>query len=126
MPTPSSTQPVRTKAASHASLAPKKSAPSVSSVGNRPLHGTSAFVSIPMRRSRSESMIRQPLTPAALQPKPMHIVSACLPQLPHFSKHPSIRNATRGRYPASSSSVKSGKKIRTGGSITETTFAVVW
>ena len=31
-------------------------------------------------RSRGESMIRQPVTPAALQPKPMHIVSACLPQ----------------------------------------------
>ena len=27
-----------------------------------------------------ESMIRQPTTPAALQPKPMHMVRACLPQ----------------------------------------------
>ena len=29
---------------------------------------------------RGESMIRQPTTPAALQPKPMHMVRACLPQ----------------------------------------------
>lgn len=29
---------------------------------------------------RGESVIRQPTTPAALQPKPMHMVRACLPQ----------------------------------------------
>ena len=42
------------------------------SVGNRPLQGTKLFVMIAIRRSRGESMIRQPVTPAALQPNPMH------------------------------------------------------
>ena len=32
--------------------------------------------------ARGESMMRQPITPAALQPKPMQAVSACLPQPP--------------------------------------------
>ena len=50
-------------------LREEKKAPSRKiKIGKRPLHGTSAFVSIPINRSRSESMIRQPLTPAALQP----------------------------------------------------------
>ena len=48
--------------------------------GKRPLHGTKLFVSIASRRSRGESIIRHPTTPAALHPSPMHIVSACLPQ----------------------------------------------
>ena len=34
-------------------------------------------------------------------------------------------NATRGRYPASSSRVNSGKKMAIGGSITDTTHATV-
>ena len=50
------------------------------SVGNLPLHGTKLLVRIASRRSLGESMIRQPMTPAALQPKPMHIQSACFPQ----------------------------------------------
>ena len=54
------------------------------SVGNRPLQGTKLFVMIAIRRSRGESMIRQPVTPAALQPNPMHMVNACLPQALHF------------------------------------------
>ena len=53
---------------------------SASIVGKRPLHGTNAFVKTAKSRSRGESRIRQPMTPTALQPIPMHIVSACLPQ----------------------------------------------
>ena len=41
---------------------------------NRPLHGTKLLVSMAMSRSRGESMMRHPTTPAALQPKPMHIL----------------------------------------------------
>ena len=52
---------------------------SAMSAGNRPLHGMRLLVSTASSRSRSESMMRQPTTPAALQPRPMHIVSACLP-----------------------------------------------
>ena len=65
--------------------------------GKRPLQGTRLFVIIPSIRSRFESIIRQPTTPAALQPKPIHIVSACLPQALHFKKGLSKLNATRGR-----------------------------
>lgn len=54
------------------------------SVGNLPLQGTKPFVATAMRRSRGESIMRQPVTPAALQPKPMHIVRACFPQAPDF------------------------------------------
>lgn len=53
----------------------------VISKGNLPLQGTKEFVNIAIICSRGESMIRQPTTPAALHPNPMHIVSACLPQL---------------------------------------------
>ena len=56
---------------------------SAMSAGKRPLHGMRLLVSTASSRSRSESMIRQPTTPAALQPSPMHIVSACLPQARH-------------------------------------------
>ena len=42
-------------------------------VGNRPLQGTKLLVIVAMSRSLGESMMRQPTTPAALQPKPMHI-----------------------------------------------------
>lgn len=42
--------------------------------------GHEVVVRMAMSRSRGESMIRQPTTPAALQPKPMHMVRACLPQ----------------------------------------------
>ena len=40
-------------------------------VGNRPLQGTKLLVMMAISRSRGESMIRQPTTPAALQPKPI-------------------------------------------------------
>ena len=47
--------------------------------GNRPLHGTNAFVNIEINLSLGESMILQPVTPAALHPNPIHIVKACFP-----------------------------------------------
>lgn len=43
-------------------------------VGKRPLQGTKLLVIIAIRRSLGESMIRQPTIPAALQPKPMHML----------------------------------------------------
>ena len=92
-------------------------------VGNLPLQGTKLLVRMAMMRSLGESMILHPVTPTALQPKPIHIVRACFPQAQHFLKQRSRLKATRGRYPKSSRSVKSGKKIAIGGSITETTQA---
>ena len=91
------------------------------SVGNLPLQGTKQLVSIAINRSRGESIILQPVTPTALQPNPIHIVSACFPQAEHFLKHLSRLNAILGRYPKSSNRVKSGKNIAIGGSITEIT-----
>ena len=93
------------------------------SVGKRPLQGTKLFVRIAISRSRGESITRQAITPAALQPKPMLIVSACLPCAPARRKSQSMLNATRGRYPRFSRIVNSGKKIAIGGSITATTHA---
>ena len=40
-------------------------------VGKRPLHGTMELVRMAISLSRGESIIRQPTTPAALQPKPI-------------------------------------------------------
>ena len=77
-----------------------------------------------INRSLGESIMRQPVTPAALQPKPIIIVSACLPHALHLAKQQSRLKATRGRYPKSSKSVKRGKKIAIGGSITLITHAV--
>ena len=67
------------------------------SVGNLPLQGTKLFVKMATSRSRGESIIRHPVMPAALQPNPMHMVSACLPQPQHFWNTLSMLNATRGR-----------------------------
>ncbi len=58
----------------------KKIAISAIRVGNLPLQGTKLLVRMARRRSLSESMIRQPVTPAALQPNPMAMHSACFPQ----------------------------------------------
>lgn len=44
-------------------------------VGKRPLHGTKLLVIMAIRRSLGESMIRQPMIPAALHPKPMHMTA---------------------------------------------------
>lgn len=41
-------------------------------VGKRPLQGTKELVRIAINRSRLESMIRHPTTPAALHPSPIH------------------------------------------------------
>ena len=54
------------------------------SMGSRPLQGTKLFVRMAIRRSRGESMIRHPTTPAALQPNPISVVKDCFPQAPHF------------------------------------------
>jgi len=42
-------------------------------VGKRPLQGTKLLVMIAMSRSRGESIMRQPVTPTALHPNPMHM-----------------------------------------------------
>ena len=67
------------------------------SVGKRPLQGTKQFVNMAMRRSRGESMMRQPVTPQALQPKPIIIVRHCLPHACARRNALSILNAMRGR-----------------------------
>ena len=90
-------------------------------VGNLPLHGTKLFVTIASNLSRGESIILHPTTPAALHPKPMHIVSDCLPQALQHANGLSKLKAIRGKTPKSSKRVKSGKNIAIGGSITETT-----
>ena len=48
-------------------------------VGNLPLHGTKLLVSIAISLSLGESMILQPIIPAALHPNPIHMVKHCLP-----------------------------------------------
>ena len=67
------------------------------SVGKRPLHGTKEFVSIAIIRSLGDDIILQPITPQALHPKPIHIVSAAFPSAPDFLKNLSRLNATLGR-----------------------------
>ena len=83
------------------------------------------MVRMAMSRSRGLSMMRQPITPQALQPRPMHMVRLCRPCAPAFLKWWSRLKATRGRYPASSNRVNRGKKMAMGGSITETTQETV-
>ena len=94
-------------------------------VGNLPLHGTKLFVIIAINLSRGESIILHPIIPQALQPNPMHMVSACLPCAWAFLKKLSKLKAILGKYPQSSINVKRGKNIAIGGSITETTHAKV-
>ena len=96
----------------------------VISIGNLPLQGIKLFVKIAISLSLGESIILHPTTPAALHPKPIHIVRACLPQAEHFLKHLSRLKAIRGRNPISSRIVKRGKNIAIGGSITATTQPV--
>ena len=90
-------------------------------VGNLPLQGTKLFVTVAIIRSLGDSIIRQPVTPQALHPNPINIVRDCFPLVPDLAKNLSILNATLGKYPKSSKSVNSGKKIAIGGSITATT-----
>ena len=61
------------------------------------MQGTKELVRMAMSRSLGESMMRQPTIPAALQPKPMHMVRDCLPQAWAFLKQWSRLKATRGR-----------------------------
>ena len=106
-------------------LPARKSEINAISIGNLPLQGTNEFVRIAISLSLFPEMILHPTTPAALQPKPMHIVKACLPQALQRANPLSRLNAIRGSTPRSSNSVKSGKKIAIGGSMTATTHAVV-
>lgn len=94
---------------------------SVIIAGYLPLQGAKVLVIIAIRRSFGESIILVPVTPAALQPKPIHIVRAHFPQEPHFLKVLSRLYAIRGRSPESSSRENKGKNTAIGGSITETT-----
>ncbi len=66
-------------------------------VGHRPLHSEKLLVMIAIRRSRGLSITLVATTPAALQPNPMHMVSACLPCAPARWNRLSRLNATRGR-----------------------------
>ena len=91
----------------------------------RPLHGIKQFVIMAAKRSLGEEMILHPVTPTALHPNPMHMVSACFPQDPAFWKKRSRLKARRGRYPKSSNKVNKGKKIIMGGSMTDVTHAAV-
>ncbi len=61
------------------------------------MHGTKLLVSIAIRRSLGESIILHPVTPAALQPNPIAIVSACFPHAPERLKYLSRLNAIRGK-----------------------------
>ena len=92
-------------------------------VGNFPLHGTRLFVITASSLSLGESIILHPVTPTALHPNPMHIVSACFPQALQRQKGLSRLYAILGRNPESSITVKRGKNIAIGGNITETTHA---
>jgi hypothetical protein len=66
-------------------------------VGHLPLQREKLLVMMAMRRSLGLSMIRVATTPAALQPKPMHMVKACFPWAPAVRKSESRLKATRGR-----------------------------
>ena len=88
---------------------------------NLPLQGTKLFVTIANSLSLGESIILAETTPAALQPKPIHIVRTIFPWDFAFLKILSKLKAILGKYPKSSRNVKSGKNIAIGGNITATT-----
>lgn len=89
------------------------------------MQGTKQLVIIAISLSLGESIILAPTTPAALQPNPIHIVSACFPEVHAFLKNPSKLKAILGKYPKSSKIVNKGKNIAIGGSITAVTQASV-
>ncbi len=66
-------------------------------VGQRPLHRAKLLVIMAISRSRGLSMTRVATTPAALQPKPIIMLSACRPWAPVCLKARSRLKATRGR-----------------------------
>ena len=129
MKTPTITTQVKLIAASRNVLALDWVVPTMNRVirliiaGKRPLHGTIVLVKMAIIRSRSESIIRHPTTPAALHPSPMQSVNTCLPHVRALQNTWSRLNAMRGKYPMSSKQVKRGKKIAIGGSMTDTTDA---
>ena len=88
MTTPSTRKPVSPRAARALLLSPgtRKAVSRKISAPKRPLQGMKLLVATASFRSRGESMIRQPTTPAALHPRPMHMDRAIFPQPPHFSK----------------------------------------
>lgn len=47
-------------------------------IGSRPLQGVKLLVKMAINRSRGESIMRQPVTPAALQPNAMQMVDISL------------------------------------------------
>jgi hypothetical protein len=57
-------------------------------VGNRPLQTTKLFVMIAISLSRGESIMRQPITPAALQPNPMHMDEKFMLQIKNSRNQP--------------------------------------
>ena len=76
---PVNTIPTTVPTAKTVPRAAKKSEAMAMRVGKRPLHGTKVLVRMAISRSRGDSMMRVEITPAALHPKPMAIVRACLP-----------------------------------------------
>ena len=66
-------------------------------VGHRPLHREKLLVIMAISFSRGLLMMRVATTPAALQPKPILIVSACLPCAPALRNSLSRLKATRGK-----------------------------
>ena len=104
---------------------PTKIVERVVSIPNFPLQGINEFVIIDTSLSEGELIILQPVTPTALHPSPIHIVSACLPVECILQKHLSRLKAILGRKPESSSNEKSGINNAIGGCITDTTHAVV-
>ncbi|MNI74249.1 hypothetical protein D3C73_1303220 [compost metagenome] len=58
---------------------PKNTVETAINVGNLPLHGTKLLVRIAISLSLGESIILQPITPAALHPNPIHIDKHCFP-----------------------------------------------
>ena len=101
--TPVRIKKVRIRAGRREEIGPAAEAPAKNSVirvtraGRRPLQGTKLLVRMAMSRSLGESMIRQPVTPAALHPKPIAIVRACFPQALQHWKGRSRLYAIRGR-----------------------------
>ena len=83
--TMASTEPAATsEATAGGNAAATNTVDSMISVGKRPLQGTKLLVRMATSRSRGESITRVAMMPAALQPKPMAIDSACLPCAPAF------------------------------------------
>ena len=76
--------------------APPKSAPAMRAMtGSLAEHGIKVVVMTVMRRSRSFSMVREPMMPGTPQPVPMSIGMKDLPDRPKRRKIRSIRKAIR-------------------------------